>query len=405
MTGTPDSVDYRASALTSRRCHLCGSTAAVGIADSYELTRVSSACLPLTMRPLLISCPSCSTLTTEVDDQWMDECTQIYRDYVVYPTSDGVEENVFNLDGGTRSRSTRLLELLPDISLETPRAWLDFGCGNGALLRVVTSSLPNCELFGVELGEANRGHAAAIPNVRECVSALSKLSRHTFDVISCVHTLEHIPDPRRLLLDLSLRLSSGGHLLIQVPSIRSNPYVLSVGDHASHFDLGSLTNLVLSAGLRIAFAAEDHVPGELTLIAKAPLDDLNSRRNPESPPQREGGLVPSVAQHSQLIRGMLDTEDWLRSASDSATTSALFGTSIAGTWAGSSIDMVHSVWVDEDPQRIGRTWLGKPIVSPSAVTRHTTVLLPLAPSKAQRVAARLTAPPYSLRVLLPPASI
>lgn len=384
------------------RCHLCGSLRTVAIPGSRDLPRVSSACLPLSMRPVLLSCQDCLTLSTAIDDVWLSECSRIYEGYHVYPASDGVEEHVFAGGKASYSRSTRIVQLLQDYHRKSPRSWLDFGCGNGALLKAANDSLPECELFAVEVSEHNREVVQTLANVRECASSLGSLSRHEFDVISLIHVLEHVPNPRSLLIDLHSRLTTDGLLAIQVPSIRSNPYVLSVGDHATHFDLPALTHHVQAAGFECLLAIQDLIPGELTVIAQA------TTATPRPPSETRRSASPasdatrSTSQHTQVTSDLLNAASWLRSTARDLRSVGIFGTSIAGTWAGSTILMTHEFWVDEDSHRVGRTWLNMLILSPSEVPKGLTTIVPLAPRKAHDVVIRLSAPPFALTLMTPP---
>lgn len=78
----------------------------------------------------------------------------------------------------------------------------------------------------------------------------------------------------------------------------------------------------------------------------------------------------------------------------------IFGTSISGTWLASALgDRVH-FFVDEDPNRIGRTHLGKPIYSPDQAPGDMEILMPMRPEVATVIAARLV--PHQLKLAIPP---
>jgi hypothetical protein len=47
-------------------------------------------------------------------------------------------------------------------------------------------------------------------------------------------------------------------------------------------------------------------------------------------------------------------------------------------------------FVDEDPHRIGQTYLGKPVVAPATVASGSTVFLALAPTLAGAIRERLS---------------
>lgn len=101
-----------------------------------------------------------------------------------------------------------------------PKRLLDVGCGDGYLINLLGAVLTGCELLGVDLDQRAISFARAFgnPGHFECVELSSVVG--TFDVVSSVEVLEHVPDEVvRDFLDLLLgKVSSSGHLLITVPA-------------------------------------------------------------------------------------------------------------------------------------------------------------------------------------------
>src|SRR6202034_98872 len=67
----------------------------------------------------------------------------------------------------------------------------------------------------------------------------------------------------------------------------------------------------------------------------------------------------------------------------------IFGTSIAGTWLYSELGDQVSFFVDEDPQRAGKSHLGIPIVLPEQAPEDSLVFVALPESLAGTVISRL----------------
>jgi hypothetical protein len=89
-----------------------------------------------------------------------------------------------------------------------------------------------------------------------------------------------------------------------------------------------------------------------------------------------------------------------RSASTDSDNFGLFGTSIAATWLCGVLDDAVSFFVEEDPSRVGRLYMGRPVLRPDQAPSKSVVFLALVPEVALRVAERLRATTLDLR--LPP---
>src|SRR5262249_45563814 len=78
----------------------------------------------------------------------------------------------------------------------------------------------------------------------------------------------------------------------------------------------------------------------------------------------------------------------------------LFGTSIAATWLAADLKDAVGFFVDEDPARVGKTFMERPIYHPSRVPPDSHIFLGLARPLADTVYRRLTRPGVSYH--LPP---
>jgi len=67
----------------------------------------------------------------------------------------------------------------------------------------------------------------------------------------------------------------------------------------------------------------------------------------------------------------------------------LFGTAIAATWLDAQFNRAARFFVDEDLNRVGKTHLGRPILSPANVPEGATIFVALPQPLAGNVADRL----------------
>ncbi|MBZ5640576.1 MAG: class I SAM-dependent methyltransferase [Acidobacteriia bacterium] len=136
---------------------------------------------------------------------------------------------------------------------------LDYGCGTGYYLSLL-SRIGRTDLHGYDV-TPNPDARRALPDVDFRYSANlrdAEFEPGSFDLISVIQTLEHVPDPRRCLSDLARLLNDDGLLIVEVPNIGGWVSALSVERYSSlmlpfhlwHFTRASLLRIGIAAGLR-----------------------------------------------------------------------------------------------------------------------------------------------------------
>lgn len=91
------------------------------------------------------------------------------------------------------------------LSKET--SWLDYGCGNGGLIRYV-QTVTNCKVIGFDEGwiiEKAHSHGIPVTHNMDDVRA-----QGNFDVITAIEVLEHVEDPLKTLKEIRSLLKPGG---------------------------------------------------------------------------------------------------------------------------------------------------------------------------------------------------
>ncbi len=93
---------------------------------------------------------------------------------------------------------------------------LDFGCGNGALAKIISPSVRSIE--GLEVNDYPRSLAETKNNLKvySSIQELS-ISGKTFDAIISNHVLEHIPNPIETLAQLRGLLRPNGIFVTMLP--------------------------------------------------------------------------------------------------------------------------------------------------------------------------------------------
>jgi 2-polyprenyl-3-methyl-5-hydroxy-6-metoxy-1,4-benzoquinol methylase len=317
-------------------------------------------------------CDACGLVQAIIDDEWQQESQEIYNSYRIYHQSGGIEQPVFDpRTGKNRPRSDAIIEgLLQTAALPPTGRLLDIGCGNGAFLRACSRALPGWKLSGSEFNAQHRLTVESIPGVEKLhVGPLDEIPG-TFDVISLIHVLEHIPAPTKFLKSVASKLSPTGWLLVEVPECTTNPFMLLVADHASHFSPSSLSTVVANAGFEVIRVQPPWVMKEISLVARPPQRALQAQQTIEN---------------LEFLRAVVEDVRALAHARDFG----IFGTSIGATWLHAQSNRIASFFVDEDSQRIGKQLEGRPILDVTGIPSGAKIYIALSPLIATSVAERL----------------
>jgi SAM-dependent methyltransferase len=181
-----------------------------------------------------------------VGDPWTDYA-QIYDDeYYRGAGSDPLVDYEFEMsDPGrtVRQYEWRGIETVVRSLAPGPAKWLDFGSGNGGLVRHLRAHGYD-QAFGHDGGAGSaRARAAAIP-----ILDTAELERHagTFDVLTAIEVLEHLVDPLEALRLLRRMAKPGALLFVTTGNAATAPRDLCKWAyvepeiHVSYFTPGSL---------------------------------------------------------------------------------------------------------------------------------------------------------------------
>jgi 2-polyprenyl-3-methyl-5-hydroxy-6-metoxy-1,4-benzoquinol methylase len=366
-------------------CHACTSQVPAGSIRPIQ-RMVASDCQPVGVPLELLECPRCGHTQKATTQNWERACAAIYSNYRIYHQAAGREQKVRGIrQGSLAPRSDLLIEFLADTAgLADTGNTLDIGCGNGAFLTAFHRSLPDWRLAGTEINATFRHDIlATAPGARFFDRTELEAIEERFDLVTLIHCIEHIPHPIDFLADLRRRIAPGGQLMIQVPDAELNPFDLLIADHASHFSKAMLEQIVKAAGYDVVSAGNLVLGKEITVLARP--------HQGAGPVVRAASLERSTLVESFLDRNLAWIEDVTRQARELARVSpiGIFGSSIAASWLAGELGPGVAFFVDEDPDRTGRTHLGRPIVDPPDVPRGSIVLLALEPALARRIHDRL----------------
>jgi len=192
--------------VTGVACRVCGSTATepAGVVHGRVANRDFS----------LAHCTACRF--SFVVDPWTDYAAIYSAAYYQGQGADPYVDYLYELEHpeGTVRRYEwgGLYRAVATLSpLDARTRWLDFGCGNGGLVRWARAQGLS-GVIGHETGWiAERARAAGIPLL---TAAELQRDAGTFDVVTAIEVLEHIVDPVDVLGQIARLLKPGGLLFV-----------------------------------------------------------------------------------------------------------------------------------------------------------------------------------------------
>jgi hypothetical protein len=197
-----------------------------------------------------------------------------------------------------------------------------------------------------------------------------------------IHSLEHFVEPLKTLQKVSEITEQHGYLFVEVCNLEENPFDLLVADHLTHFSPKTLEYAVSRVGFEVELMQTAWIKKEISMLAKHSDSELTPLR-----PNDGEAVMERTILAVRWLSGLIASAN--RAAQESKEF-GIFGTSIAGTWLGAALVGKVAFFVDEDPNRIGKQFMGKPIISPKSIPSGTTVYLALAPVLAEDIGKRLT---------------
>ncbi len=111
---------------------------------------------------------------------------------------------------------------------------VDVGCGGGILTESMASL--DATVLGIDMGEAPLGvarlHAlesgVAVDYRRMTAEALAADEPASFDVVTCMELLEHVPDPGSTIAACARLVKPGGHVFLSTINRNPKSYLLAI---------------------------------------------------------------------------------------------------------------------------------------------------------------------------------
>jgi SAM-dependent methyltransferase len=169
-----------------------------------------------------------------------------------------------------------------------PPRLLDVGCGSATLLTLLRKRGFDVLGFDPSVEAATTAKASGIDVITGVQLQDGNFADASFNVVSLFHVLEHVPNPRELLVEVRRILCGGGRLVVQVPNIDSWQFRLcgfrwrglDVPRHVINYSNNAVRRLLLDSGFRVhrsrQFNIRDNAPSLASSLFPA-LDPIRRR--------------------------------------------------------------------------------------------------------------------------------
>jgi SAM-dependent methyltransferase len=150
-----------------------------------------------------------------------------------------------------RGRRSVVLAQIGRLPLPPHAKLLDAGCGSG---RTLDELARYGSAYGIDSSAWALAAARGRGHRQVRLASLERLPYPdaTFDVVTCLDVLEHLPNDERALVELRRVTTPGGHLLLTVPAYQA---LWSVHDEANHhyrrYRRGTLRPAAIGAGWEV----------------------------------------------------------------------------------------------------------------------------------------------------------
>lgn len=356
----------------SSQCDICKSGEISLLYQSPSPLSITSDLRPWAQGVEVFQCRECGYIFKRPKKR---DLNKIYQNYELFEDTDEQDQAIF-IQGRLKPRTKILVETLASVArLPVSGKFLDVGCNKGFLIREFSRSFTGWTVFGHEVSNYYEKYIERIPRAGDFYTGDVAKIKNKFDLISMIHTLEHIENPQKFLEKVRKLLTPKGLLLIQVPNVLPNAFDILVFEHISHFSPQTLEQMLINAGFEVVLSGTQIVPKELTFISKTSESRYRGTL-------QFGRFLKAVAQENVSF---LNKFEKLVHKIAHKQPLVVFGTAEVGTWVAGLLDFKPSYFVDESPWRIGQKHLGIPIKHPKVLRAGDNVILAMAPLIARNV--------------------
>jgi SAM-dependent methyltransferase len=252
-------------------CRLCGTSGQQIILHDIITTHND--------RFSLKKCETCSLVATSPMPS--DELLQRYYDQDYWQAGRVKNDSILNILYKLRMR--RIVSAIRKYANYDSKI-LDWGCGDGSFIKLLRNFGLHCSGIDAYKKDLND------PQISSATIETADFPDGYFDIITCFHVLEHLPDPLTSAKHALRLIKTGGVIIIEVPNLDSVGFQifkrrwqpLEIPTHLNHFTPATLQRVLQSAGkvqiLKTEFFSHRISPSALVLSLFASLSPRRTRK-------------------------------------------------------------------------------------------------------------------------------
>jgi len=154
------------------------------------------------------------------------------------------------------------------------RKLLVFGCGAGGFLLKARELATTAHGVEIEMRLSNHYQSRGLMVFQNPSKIPSDIRSSGFEIITMFHVLEHIPDPKATLVELSEMLTDDGQIIVEVPNADDALLTLYHNEPFSHFTYWSCHLFLYTAKtLKILFAQMNLKVNYIKQVQRYPLSN------------------------------------------------------------------------------------------------------------------------------------
>lgn len=191
-----------------------------------------------------------------------DEVLNAFYNSAYYANYRYLEQNMQQRDRYyTMSAYTDIRDLARWLTSIKPESVLDFGCGTGNFLALLRDEFNVPNVYGLELNKTSVEIAKRNYGL-EIKATTDQLDRDQYDAAALLEVIEHIPDVRTVIDEVSRLVRPGGFLLLTTPAV-DGFVARRMPTQCAHYTGPSHVTLFTEPSLRRLLALADFEPVEI----------------------------------------------------------------------------------------------------------------------------------------------